>query len=214
MARAVVASESSRCRRDIGAVRGRILVAPMALDGSARGLGPGSRFRTRLIRHAHAPARWFAAPPRRRVLRAAPDVRPVPWAPPGARPAARQARRALVELHIGGCAQRFAQQRDAVLDACRDARFERLLRSHLVAGVCQRDQVGGEVTAVDRGDVPWLERPQVPGLIPVVEVPAKSLQPRHCIERRLQSLDRVERPGPAEVARGDDREQVQAEIGR
>ena len=69
------------------------------------------------------------------------------------------------------------------------------------AGVGQRDQVAGQVAAVHGRDVARLQRAQVGRVVPVVEMAAEALQPRHRGERRLQPLDRVGQPDPAEIVR-------------
>ena len=76
------------------------------------------------------------------------------------------------------------------------------------AGIGERDQMPGEIAAVDRRDVGRLERAQVARVVPVVEMAAEALEPAHRRERRLEALDGLERADPAEIARRDRREQV------
>ena len=71
-----------------------------------------------------------------------------------------------------------------------------------------------EVTAVDGRDVSGLEHLQVPCPVPVEEMPAVPREALHGLERRFQSRHRFHRPGPAEIARGHCRKQVQAQVGR
>src|SRR6059036_1059862 len=69
---------------------------------------------------------------------------------------------------------------------------------HLPARVAEHNEVTGEVSAVDRRDVPRLERPEVARLVPVVEVAPKPLEAAHAGECRLEPLDGLERSDPAE----------------
>ena len=59
-----------------------------------------------------------------------------------------------------------------------------------------------------------VEHAAVTGVVPIVEVAAK---PRHAIERgkgRLEPFDRFDGAEPAEIARCDDRQQIDADVGR
>ena len=51
-------------------------------------------------------------------------------------------------------------------------------------------------------------------VVPVVEVSAEPLEPPHGRRVRLEPVDHIERPDPAEVARGHRRQQVQTHVGR
>ena len=84
----------------------------------------------------------------------------------------------------------------------------------LTARIGDSDEVCGQVAAVDRGNIRRFEGPQVARVIPVVEVAAESLQSLHGRKRRLQALDDLQRSGPAEVARADGAQQIQADIRR
>ena len=70
-----------------------------------------------------------------------------------------------------------------------------------------------QIAAVHGGDVARVQRAKIPRVVPVVEMTAKPLQAAHRRERRFQSLDGLQRAGPAKVAGADRRQQVQAEIG-
>ena len=70
-----------------------------------------------------------------------------------------------------------------------------------------------QIAAVHGRDVARVEGTKIPRVVPVVEMTAKALQAAHRRERRFQSLDGLQRAGPAEVAGADRRQQVQAEIG-
>ena len=64
----------------------------------------------------------------------------------------------------------------------------------LAEGAGQRDQVRGEIAGVHRGDVARLERPQVLGVVPVVEMAVKRRHARQRVERRPR-CDRAHRAG-------------------
>ncbi len=86
---------------------------------------------------------------------------------------------------------------------------------HSAAGVGERDQVAGEIAAVDRRDVVRLERPQVARVVPVVEVAAEARAASSIVASVASSRSTVSmRPGPAEVARGHRGQQVEADVGR
>ncbi len=73
------------------------------------------------------------------------------------------------------------------------------------AGVRESDQVARKIAAVDGRDVPRIQRAQIPRVIPVVEMTAKSLEAIHGREGRFHTFDEVEGSQPAEVAGADRR---------
>ena len=116
---------------------------------------------------------------------------------------------------------------------CREQRRERLAhelqrvgeaveRSDFDAGACallaqpvrERQQMGAEVAAVDRGDVARLERLDAPRVVPVEQVAAVLLEPLDRRQRGLDARQRVAQAQPAEIARARDREQIQRDVGR
>ena len=80
--------------------------------------------------------------------------------------------------------------------------------------VGQRDEVPGQIAAIDRGDVARVERAQVGRVVPVVEMPPETRELCHLRKRRLQPVDHLRGADPAEVAGADDGEQIEADIGR
>ena len=100
------------------------------------------------------------------------------------------------------------QQR--VLDSSEPLGTEHGTVDRLSAGVCQGDQVPGEVAAVHGGDVSRLERSPLASFVPVVEVATEALQTFHRLESRFETVDEVHRAEPAEVAGGDRRQQIHA----
>ena len=80
-------------------------------------------------------------------------------------------------------------------------------------GVGQCDQMRREIATVHRGDVARIQRPQILGVVPVIEMPAEALESLQRRERRLEPLDSLDRASPAEIASADCRQQVDADIG-
>ena len=70
----------------------------------------------------------------------------------------------------------------------------------LFAGVGDRDEMAGQIAAVDGGHIFGLERLEIPGIIPIVEVAAKARHANHRRKRRLQPFDGLGRANPTEVA--------------
>ena len=91
--------------------------------------------------------------------------------------------------------------------------FKRRL-APILAGVGERDEMSGEIAAVDRRDILRVEGAEAFRIVPIVEMAAISLELRHRRHRRLEPLDRVERARPAEIVRARRREEIEAEIGR
>ena len=105
-------------------------------------------------------------------------------------------------------------QLDGVVDPRQRRRHRKRLVDHLATRAREREQVTGEVAAVDGRHVFGFERVEVARVVPVVQVPAIPLETVDRGERRLEALDHLDRADPAEVARGHRREQVQADVGR
>src|SRR5687768_5014260 len=81
-------------------------------------------------------------------------------------------------------------EQETVLDPReRRAREDRTI-DHLLAGLRERDEMAGEVAAVDRRDVLRVERTAVFRVVPVVEVAAEALEGVHGRDGGFQALDR------------------------
>ena len=74
------------------------------------------------------------------------------------------------------------------------------------------DEVCGEVAAVHGRNVARLQRTQIAGVVPVVEVAANTLEALHGFERCFQPLHRLDGSDPAEIPGADDGQQVEADI--
>ena len=87
-------------------------------------------------------------------------------------------------------------------------------RSPFPAGIGQGDQVPGKIAAIDRRHIFRVERAQVAGVVPIVEMAAETLHAAHGRQSGLKPFDRFLRSKPSEVAGAGQREEVEAEIGR
>jgi hypothetical protein len=110
-------------------------------------------------------------------------------------------------------ARLLARERDGVCDAGEASCVRDRMIPPFPAGIRQRDEVPGQIAAVDRGYVAGIERPQIPRVVPIEQVPAEALELAHGRERRLQASDRRDGPAPAEIAGAHRRQQIKADIG-
>src|SRR5208283_5427230 len=83
----------------------------------------------------------------------------------------------------------------------------------ILAGVGERNQMPGEIAAVDCRYVSRLEGPKISRVVPVEEVTANALHATHRGERRLQTIDRLTGSDPTQLTRANDRKQIEADIG-
>ena len=82
------------------------------------------------------------------------------------------------------------------------------------ARIGERDEMPGQIAAVDGGYVSWLQRSKIARVVPVVEMTAHALHATHRRERRLQPINRLTRSDPAEIASANDRKKIEADVGR
>ncbi len=78
----------------------------------------------------------------------------------------------------------------------------------------QRNQMTGEIAAVHRRYIEGPHRCQRVGLVPVVEMALVLLHLFERIDGGGDTIQRFAEADPAEIARGDDRQQIDADIGR
>ena len=112
---------------------------------------------------------------------------------------------------LGKHAQGFAREIQRVPDAGESFGTGHRGPGPFPARIGQREEVAGQVAAVHRRDVLRVQRPQVPRVVPVVEVAAKPRQVAHRLERGFQPRDGVERARPAEIAGADRGKQIEAD---
>ena len=183
--RARVVTSMASSRRSSAARRLGILhdVAAVALDRPLHGLDPEQHVLARgigLVRGQRA--RQIGEPCRRRETLEPSSGRS------GSRLERRgkiveRIRRARCERDEAACVGRRATPASAsrasverVAHAARDRRRTGEAAAPCRAGIGERDQMAGQVAAVDRGDVGRIERPQVGRVVPVEEVAAVPLQ--------------------------------------
>ena len=82
------------------------------------------------------------------------------------------------------------------------------------AGVGERDEMSGEVAAVDGGHIFGIERAEIARVVPIVEMAAKARHASHRRERRFQPVDGLGRADPTEIPGADDGKQIEADVGR
>src|SRR6185369_15908742 len=93
------------------------------------------------------------------------------------------------------------------------------LAGHLLslAEACRQlregQEVPGQVAAVDRRDVARFERLAGLGVVPVVEVAPEARQAGHGGERLGEPGDAVDSAQPAEIAGGDDGQEIEPQVG-
>ncbi len=69
-----------------------------------------------------------------------------------------------------------------------------------------------EIATVHGGDVFRLENSKVTDFVPIVEMAPEARQALHRVEGRFETVDEVESTEPAEIARGNCRQEIHAEI--
>src|SRR5207302_1642485 len=95
--------------------------------------------------------------------------------------------------------RRLVDEPGGVLDPGERRPIEAWALDHLLAGVRERDEMAGEIAAVDGRNVLRLERVAVLRVVPVVEVAAEALEGMQRLQRGLETLDDVERANPTEI---------------
>ena len=86
--------------------------------------------------------------------------------------------------------------------------------SDLEAGLLDDEQVGEEISAVDGRDVSRLEGSERLGVVPVVEMPPKTVEAARRGDQRLEALGGLRGADPPEIVGGGRREERQADVGR
>src|SRR5690349_25139929 len=91
-----------------------------------------------------------------------------------------------------GLDARQANELGGIVDPGEGRIVQPRMGSHLLAGMRERDEMAGEVSADDRRGILLFERSAAPGVVPVVDLPAKSLDSVHRLNRDLETLTRVD----------------------
>ena len=108
---------------------------------------------------------------------------------------------------------RGADEKHGVRNPGEHLRAKQWAVDDVLARLSERDEVTGEVAAIDRGHVLRVERAEVTRVIPVIEVTTEPLQAVHRAERGFEPLDRGQGAEPSEIVRGDGGEEIQPEVG-
>ena len=87
-------------------------------------------------------------------------------------------------------------------------------RQHLPTSAPERYQVAGKIPAVDRRYISGIEWTKIARVIPIVEMPAESLQAAHRRKCFFEPIDRRREAQPAEIPRGKHGKKIEAQIGR
>ena len=123
-------------------------------------------------------------------------------------------RNRLRALRMLGLFRRLENQIESVPDSLQDLRAEARAVHELAARLSQGDQVPGQIAAVHGGNVYRLQRPQVPGVVPIAEVTADAVQCVHGLQRGLEPFRGVQNPDPTEIMGSHRTEQIETQIGR
>ena len=87
-----------------------------------------------------------------------------------------------------------------------------VLRRKLAEPVSEHEEARGEIAAVDRRDVSRLERIERPRVVPVQDVPSPALEALDGVKSSLEAREESVRLEPAEVVRGEVREEGEADV--
>ena len=105
-------------------------------------------------------------------------------------------------LGIGELLRLFRRQPEEILQPGPALALERLPP----AGVAQTGRIAqqrrGEIAAIDRRHIAWLERAQVVGIVPVEEVAAEPFEPRKAVEHVARPRGQFGPPDKAQIPRG------------
>ena len=110
--------------------------------------------------------------------------------------------------------QRFRKQRKRVQVAFPQLPAEDLVVGHLRAPTRSDDQAGGQVAAVDGGDIARVERLQVKRVVPIQEVPAVALQVFKRFKGRRQPGGQAKLVDVAQIIGRQGGIEQQTDIGR
>jgi hypothetical protein len=114
---------------------------------------------------------------------------------------------------VGDRACRCAEEEDGIRNPGEHLRAKQRAVDYFSARLSERDEVTGEVSTVDRGNVFGIERPEVTRGIPVIEVAPETLQAVHRPKRSFEPLNCSDGADPPEIVRGNGREEIQPQVG-
>ena len=97
-------------------------------------------------------------------------------------------------------ARLVAHERERVCDTSKPPLVGERLSCPFPARIGESDEVPGQIAAINRRYISGIERPQIPRIVPVVEMAAEAREPVHGGQGRLQPLGRINRSRPSQVA--------------
>ncbi len=126
----------------------------------------------------------------------------------------------LVEANPGGATtfvslcERASQQLHLIGDTRHRTFLGQRPIERFIAGLRKQQQHCGQVAAVDRRHVPGFERAQAERVDPIQKMATMTRQSVHAVQGSLETTCHLVQTDPAKIARGDDGQQIQAEVGR
>ena len=103
---------------------------------------------------------------------------------------------------------RRAQEENGVGNPGERLRIKQRAVDDVLARLCERDEMTGEVSTVDRGYVFGIERAEVTRVVPVIEMTTETLESVHRSQRGFEPLDCGNGAEPAEIVRSDGGEEI------
>ena len=203
--------------------QGRLQIAAMALNGIANRLRPGQDLGSRSL---------FGVPPERAgdvekilclVLQFRESFHPLGKRLRGILQGSRHRRGGfpkfnrrdrLRALGVVGLFHRLEKQVVCVPGSLQYLRAKGWVLGKLAARLSQGDQVPSQVTAVYRGYIDGLQRPEVPGIVPVAEVAPDPVQFGHGHQSSLEPLRHVQNPDPAVVVGSHRAQEIETQVRR
>ena len=109
------------------------------------------------------------------------------------------ARYSMRALRIGDVFQRFTQKMQRIPDPFERPRRDEPFLDDFATAVPQHQQIGGEVSAVNAGDIFGVERYQMARVVPIVKMAPVQLELTHGLQRGFQTIDGFQCTQPSHV---------------
>ena len=105
--------------------------------------------------------------------------------------------------------ERFTQQPYGIVDSGKRIRVHGPFLNQFTTAPGKGQQVSGNISAINRGNVLWIEGMKIARVVPVVQMAAELFEFSDRVERGLDALYRLYRSHPCEIARSQNRKQVE-----
>src|ERR1700733_4926961 len=115
---------------------------------------------------------------------------------------------------IGNFRQGFAQQTECILDSGKRIRLDPWFLNQIAAAPGNGQQMPGDISAIDGGDVLGIQRMKIAGVVPVEQVAVELFEFSDGVKRSLDALCRLCRSHPCKVAGRQGRKKVETDVGR